>query len=275
VRLSRVLIFLAVVVVVAAAVASGVTYVLVRHNAPAHKAAVPPVAFTGVLRDTSGKPAAHVWLQLTAIDTGTDVKAGVAIPVHQFAGGYTDAAGRFTLRQSVSDPFLRKLAAQNSGWVNFEMDFPNNHMDMPWGAPRKISHGAWLADDNPDLSAALKRERLTLTPFVGAVDVLFCATASMPDCSANATKAQEQSLGPTLRQLPQVERVWFVSKRHALRIEKWSPGLAKADQWVVTTTSVADQSAVGKAICAAHYPGVESCRRGATHGGVRWDTPTA
>lgn len=152
------------VVVVAAAVASGVTYALVRHDSPAAHAAQPPIAFVGVLRDTSGKPVANASLQLTATYLPPDMKDGDSARVHPLASTTTDAAGRFTLRQTPSVPVIRKMAAANGGWVNLEMDIRLGSQWMPWGIPRKIGRNGWLAEDNPNLSAALKEERLTFKP---------------------------------------------------------------------------------------------------------------
>jgi hypothetical protein len=241
-----------------------VAYAVARHEAPAHKTALAPVAFTGVVRNLEGKPVDHAWLQLTAMPDMSNVKEGVGVRIPMLAGVYTDAAGRFTIRQPVSRG-LRRLAAGNGGWVNFQMEFRAGGRYMPWGAPRKLSHGRWLAEDNPDQSAALKQEQLTLQPFAGGVDVLL---------SPSATQAQEKALGPKLRHLPNVIRVWFVSKEHARRIKKWNPGLANADQWVVTTASLSVQAAVGEAICGAHYPGVEPCGAAPGTGGVQWSAAT-
>jgi hypothetical protein len=121
VRVGRPVVLLAAVVVTSAAVASGVTYLLVAHDSVAHKQALPPIALTGVLRDTAGKPVPNAWVQLTAADT-SHPKVGVPIPEHPLAGAYTDATGRFTIRQPQSVPIIRKLARENWGTVNFDLD---------------------------------------------------------------------------------------------------------------------------------------------------------
>ena len=162
-RFGRPLVLLVGVVAVSAAVASVVTYRLVRQDSPTgHNA--DPVAFVGVLRNTSGKPVANASLQLTATYIPPNIKVGQSFRVHQLASTSTDAAGRFTIRQSQSVPVIREMAASNGGWVNFRMDIRSGTHWMPWGAPRKVSPHGWLAEDNPNLSAALKVERLTFKP---------------------------------------------------------------------------------------------------------------
>jgi len=150
------------VVAVSAAVASGVTYFLVRHDSGSHTA-LPPIALVGVLRDTSGKPVANASVQLTATD-GLHAKAGQRIPIHELAGSHSDAAGRFTIRQSQSVPIIRKLAAENGGTVNFEVWSRKGAGYSVWFVPRTITRHAWFADvfGTP---AASKVERITFRPF--------------------------------------------------------------------------------------------------------------
>jgi hypothetical protein len=266
VRFDRPVVLILAVVAVSAAVASGVTYALVRHDSPAHKTPLAPIAFTGVLRNLNGKPVNHAWLQLTAMPNGAGVKPGVPIRIPLLAGAYTDSAGRFTIRQSVSR-YIRKLAAENSGWVNFRMEFRAGGRYIPWGAPRKLSRGSWLAEDNPNMSAADKHERLTLQPFYGVVRVSF----------THATRAQEQAVGTALRRLPNVVRVSFLSKKRAVGLMK-QPGagiLNAADQWLVTTVSLSAEATVGRAICAAQYSGVEPCGTPPGFGSVQWEPITS
>ena len=116
------------------------------------------------------------------------------------------------------------------------------------------------------------------------VQVYFCTTASMNDCTKNPTHAQEQAVGQALRQDPHVKSVTYVSKAEGLAQErKQDPQFFKVpllanplpDKWVVTTTSAQYAPIVGQQICAAHYPGVEPCastksgQRG-NAGGVQW-----
>jgi cell division transport system permease protein len=116
------------------------------------------------------------------------------------------------------------------------------------------------------------------------VKVNFCTTISMPECSKDATPAQEQAVGAALRGDPRVKQggVVFVSKEKGLALEmKQNPDLFKVnlpsnplpDQWVVTTLAPDDTPLVGKRICAAHYPGVEPCAAAGQKGevgGVTW-----
>jgi cell division protein FtsX len=118
----------------------------------------------------------------------------------------------------------------------------------------------------------------------GRVRVYFCTTVSMPDCKADATRAQELAVGTALLQSPHVLKAVFVSKTAGLkRAKKQNPplpynqlsGNPLPDEWVVTVDSDANNATVGKAICAAGYPGVERCRVPGELGGVQWDILTA
>jgi len=105
----------------------------------------------------------------------------------------------------------------------------------------------------------------------------------MPDCKADATRAQEQAVGRALRRSPHVMRVFFVSKAVGLkRFKKKNPLLVKQlpaianslpDEWVVTVDSDRNEAKVGQAICAAHYRGVEACHPAPEMGGVQWGSP--
>ena len=159
----RSLALLAAVAVVSAAVASGVTYLLVGRDSGAHKP-LPPVALTGVLRDTAGKPVAGASVQLTPLDI--HAKAGQVIPRVLLASARTDSAGRFTIRQPQSIPIIRRLAAENSGFVNFRVMISKGRAFSTWTVPRKISHHAWFADGF-GTPAASKVERITYRPFLG------------------------------------------------------------------------------------------------------------
>ena len=115
----------------------------------------------------------------------------------------------------------------------------------------------------------------------GTVKVYFCTTVSMPDCKSDATPVQEQAVGRALRSVPNVTKVVFISKSAALeQLKKDNPDLVKGlgpelpanplpDEWVVTVASDRDSETVGKAICAAHYAGVERCKS-PDRGGVQW-----
>ena len=121
----------------------------------------------------------------------------------------------------------------------------------------------------------------------GRVKVVFCTTVSMPDCAANATVAQEEAVGRALRHSPHVVKAVYVSKAAGLkRFTKINPGLPTSqlpanplpDEWVVTVDSDRNEAKVGKAICAAHYPGIERCAAGSSVGeigGVIWGSPLA
>jgi len=116
----------------------------------------------------------------------------------------------------------------------------------------------------------------------GTVNVFFCTTVSMPDCSTNATPAQERAVGRMLRRIPNVTKTVFVSKAEALRrIKKTSPAIRTKslpanplpDKWVVTVDSDRNDAKVGKAICAAAYSGVQPCAAAGELGevgGVTW-----
>jgi cell division protein FtsX len=117
----------------------------------------------------------------------------------------------------------------------------------------------------------------------GVVTVYFCTTASMPDCKANATPAEESAVGLVLRHGTHVVKLVYISKSTALKqFKKSNPGFRFGqlpvnplpDKWVVTVDSEEDAAKVGEAICAAHYPGVEPCGRGhGGVGGVQWRNP--
>ena len=116
------------------------------------------------------------------------------------------------------------------------------------------------------------------------VKVNFCTTVSMPNCSKDATPEQEQAVRQALRHMPNVAKVEFRSKAEGLRIaQRDNPELFTVpftanplpDEWIVTMTSPSYTPTVGKAICRAHYPGVEPCPKpGSTHfgntGGAVW-----
>ncbi len=117
------------------------------------------------------------------------------------------------------------------------------------------------------------------------VKVNFCTTISMPECSKDATQAQEHAVGAALRRDPHVKHVVFVSKAEGLReFKKENPtafagaynlllGNPIPDEWVVTTKAADDTPLVGKRICRAHYPGVEPCATASQLGevdGVTW-----
>jgi hypothetical protein len=150
-----------VVGVVSAATAAGVTYAIVHRDGTASVARrkPAPVVLTGTLRDTAGRPVANAMIQLGAFDELGHVKRGERIPMVPLATGHTDAAGRFTIRQSKSVPILRKLAAENGGWVNFDVFIGAGGRFMPWGLPRKIGSHGWIADE--DTPAGLKHEQIT------------------------------------------------------------------------------------------------------------------
>ena len=120
----------------------------------------------------------------------------------------------------------------------------------------------------------------------GTVRVNFCTTLSMPDCKSDATRAQEQTVGRMLRRIPNVTKVAFVSKSAGLqRFTKINPALVRGlhglanplpDEWVVTVSLDRYDAKVGRAICAAHLPGVQPCARGGQRGaagGVTWGSP--
>jgi hypothetical protein len=143
-----------VVGVVCAAIAAGVTYTLVHDDA--HAAA--PVVLAGLLRDKAGHPVSNATLRLEASDDA-NAKVGDTIPVAELASGRTDSAGRFTIRQSPSVPMIRKLAAENGGWVNFEVLVGSQTCFAYWGVPRKLGPNGWITDD--DRPAAVQQERIT------------------------------------------------------------------------------------------------------------------
>jgi hypothetical protein len=116
-----------------------------------------PIALTGVLRDTRGKPVPDAHVQLTAMDDA-NAKIGQEIPIVMLAATQTDADGRFTIRQSPSVPIIRKLAAENGGYVNFDVYIDTDAGFMPWGIPRKLRSDRWFDDETP---AARVQERIT------------------------------------------------------------------------------------------------------------------
>ena len=123
----------------------------------------------------------------------------------------------------------------------------------------------------------------TKTAQHGHVRVFFCTTVSMPDCRADATRAEELAVGRALRNSPHVVKLVYVSKAEALqKFRKMNPTLPTRllpanplpAEWVVTVDSDDNTPTVGKAICAAHYAGVERCARPGEIGGVGWNVVT-
>jgi cell division transport system permease protein len=119
------------------------------------------------------------------------------------------------------------------------------------------------------------------------VQVYLCTEAYMPDCSADATKAQVAAVGKSLRHAPHVEHVEFVSKEEGLAQYKKDhrgefpyhllPGNPLPDKWIVTPTEGKFTPVVGKLICHSHYAGVEPCATARTGGlgdagGVTWQS---
>ena len=121
------------------------------------------------------------------------------------------------------------------------------------------------------------------------VQVYFCTTTSMTDCSVNATRAQEATVGNALRHEPHVQRVTYVSKEAGLRQFKHDnpkefsgaynllPGNPLPDKWIVTPTQGKYTPVIGKQICLAHYAGVEPCPPAGSSdignsGGVHWQS---
>jgi cell division transport system permease protein len=119
------------------------------------------------------------------------------------------------------------------------------------------------------------------------VQVYFCTTASMADCSHDATRAQELAVGRALRHDPHVKQVVYVSKAQALADYKKNnpsefpyhllPGNPLPDKWVVTPTQAKYTPVIGKLICRAHYSSVEPCATAKTGGlgnagGVHWQS---
>jgi cell division transport system permease protein len=123
------------------------------------------------------------------------------------------------------------------------------------------------------------------------VQVYLCSTVSvsMADCSANATPAQEQAVGRSLRHDPHVQKVTYVSKAQGLRDCKKNnclslsdaynllPGNPLPDKWVVTPTQGKYTPLIGKQVCQAHYAGVEPCpplnsKQFGNTGGVHWES---
>jgi cell division transport system permease protein len=124
------------------------------------------------------------------------------------------------------------------------------------------------------------------------VKVYFCTTASMADCSKDATRAQELAVGRALRNDPHVQQVTFVSKEKAWADERknnngnFPPGTFALlngvgnplpDTWIVTPTQAKYTPVIGKQICRAHYTSVEPCATANTGGlgnagGVHWQS---
>jgi cell division transport system permease protein len=118
------------------------------------------------------------------------------------------------------------------------------------------------------------------------VQVYFCTTASMPDCSTDATAAQETAVGHQLRRSPHVSKVTYVSKAEGLAQEKKRnkdlftvplPANPLPDKYVVTTTAGKYTPILGRQVCSANYPGVEACPpAGSSHfgdaGGATWSS---
>jgi cell division transport system permease protein len=120
------------------------------------------------------------------------------------------------------------------------------------------------------------------------VQVYFCTTASMTDCKADATAAQEQAVGRALRHDPHVERVTFVTKAEGLKQFKKDngdfgsaysllPQNPLPDKWIVTPKKAKYTPTIGKQICLARYSGVEPCPPAGSgdvgnSGGVHWQS---
>jgi cell division transport system permease protein len=119
------------------------------------------------------------------------------------------------------------------------------------------------------------------------VQVYLCTTVSMPDCTADATRAQELAVGRALRSDPHVKQVAYVPKAQGLADYKKShptefpyrllPGNPLPDKWIVTPTQGKYTPVVGKLICRSHYAGVEPCATSKTGGlgnagGVTWQS---
>lgn len=121
----------------------------------------------------------------------------------------------------------------------------------------------------------------------GEVRVFFCTTVSMPDCHADATHSEEMAVGSALRRRDHVVTLAYISKAEALRRFKKEdpldlsvklPANPLPDEWVVTVDSEGNEATVGKAICAAHYAGVQPCAAAGQlgqAGGVAWGSPIA
>ena len=120
------------------------------------------------------------------------------------------------------------------------------------------------------------------------VQVLMCTTVSgAPDCSANATKAQERAVRIALLHDPHVKQVAYVSKATGYANYKKNnpkefpyeliPGNPLPDKWVVTPTEGKYTPVIGMLICRSHYAGVEPCSTKETGGlgnagGVIWQS---
>jgi cell division transport system permease protein len=142
-----------------------------------------------------------------------------------------------------------------------------------------IALGTWVLSWSNHIQKELK------------VQVYFCTTTSMADCSANATTAQEQAVGRELRHSPYVSQVTFVSKAEGLAQSKKDrssefggaeaftllPANPLPDKWIVTPRQAKYTPLIGKQICLAHYPGIEPCpplhsKALGNAGGVHWES---
>jgi cell division transport system permease protein len=120
------------------------------------------------------------------------------------------------------------------------------------------------------------------------VQVLMCTTVSgAPDCSANATKAQERAVRIALLHDPHVKQVAFVSKEKGYAQYRKNnptkfpygliPGNPLPDKYVVTPTEGKYTPVIGTLVCRSHYAGVEPCATAKTGGlgnagGVIWQS---
>jgi hypothetical protein len=59
-------------------------------------------------------------------------------------------------------PIIRKLAAENGGWVNFDVSITVGSRSMTWAIPRLIGRAGWLADEQTP--ATRKQEPITFKP---------------------------------------------------------------------------------------------------------------
>jgi cell division transport system permease protein len=108
------------------------------------------------------------------------------------------------------------------------------------------------------------------------VKVYFCTSiVPQPGCKTDATAAQEQAVGSTLRQNPHVQSVTFVSKEQALaQMKKTEHSMFVGepldtnpfpDSWTVAPKQGKYTAVLGREICRAGYPGVAPCPAG-----VKW-----
>jgi len=144
-----------------------------------------------------------------------------------------------------------------------------------------LALGTWVLSYSDHLQRELK------------VEVYFCTSVlPAPGChNKGATAAQEQAVGRALQHHGLVKSggVKFVSKEEGLAQYKRDnpgefgsaydllPGNPLPDAWVVTPATPKDTAILGKAICRAHYAGVEPCPSFASKqlgdvGGVHWAT---